>query len=80
MAEVKKRGRGATRPLQVRLSERVDTERQRVKFHEKHLKEAKVTLRAAEAKLSEYENEEKATAQQRIAEYEAELKRLLSLV
>lgn len=80
MAEAKKRGRGATRPLNVRLNERVETERQRVEFHEKHLKEAKAQLRAAEAQLNEHESEEKKTAHAKIAEYEAELSRLKSLV
>ena len=80
MAEVKKRGRGATRPKQVRLTEKVQTEQQRVEFHEKHLKDAKASLRAAEAALSEHETAEKASASERIAEYEAELKRLRSLV
>ena len=80
MAEQKKRGRGATRPLATRLNERVETERKRVDFHEKHLKEAKAQLRAAEAQLTDHESEEKKTAHAKIAEYEAELQRLKGLV
>ena len=80
MADEKKRGRGATRPKQVRLTEKVATEQQRVEFHEKHLKDAKASLRQAEAALTDHEKTEKASAADKIAEYEAELKRLRTLV
>lgn len=80
MAEAKRRGRGATRPLGVRLRERVETERRRVEFHERHLTEARAALVQAETRLSEFERDERAGAASKIAEYEAELERLKKLV
>ena len=80
MAETKRQGRGVTRPLQVRLAEKVETERGRVQFHEKHLADAKASLRAAESAARKHEKAEKSGASEKIAEYEAELKRLRSLV
>jgi hypothetical protein len=75
-----RKGRGPSKPPAVRLAEAIEVERKRVEFHEKHLKEAKAALKDSQAKLTAFEDQERETATAKIAEYEAELKRLKALI
>lgn len=81
MADNKKTGRtrGANRPLSIRLQEAIETAEKRVTYHEKHLSEAQQDLKSAKSQLASHEAEERETAEAKIAEYEAELKRLKAL-
>lgn len=78
MAE--KKGRGPSRPIGVRLTEAIEKAQGRIDYHERHLTEAREELEETKKRLAAHEEEEKKTAESRIAEYEAELARLRKLV
>lgn len=72
--------RGATRPLHLRLQEAIDTEKAKVEYHKKHLSNSQTELARLEKVLKEHNEQEVATASERLAEIEAEAERLKKLL
>ena len=80
MTDTKKRTRSANRPKIVILQEKAEQAAKRVEYHQRLLKEAQQEHREAEKELRLLEEQERATAAERLEALREEQKRLEALL